>query len=122
MPTGGQLLRRNSASTGNTRRLLARDHAAPESTLALSKAASLGCGRVRPLAWCSRPRSSAASLEGALVPPRELVIEPPLERRVEPRPVRLAPAAARPAPRAHADHGRRADDPYEGDPPGEEPE
>src|SRR5437667_6312665 len=28
---------------------------------------SLGCGRVRPLAWCSRPRSSTALLEGALV-------------------------------------------------------
>src|SRR5436309_2973903 len=48
-------------------RLLARDHAAPESTLALAKAASLGRERVRPLAWCSRPRNSAALLEGALM-------------------------------------------------------
>src|SRR5438094_2667930 len=47
-------------------RLLARDHAAPESTLALSKAHQPCCGRVRPLAWCSRPRSSTVSLEGAL--------------------------------------------------------
>src|SRR6476661_2066467 len=48
-------------------RLLARDHAAPESTLALSKANQPCCGRVRPLAWCSRPRSSTALLEGALM-------------------------------------------------------
>src|SRR5258705_1352194 len=48
------------------RRPLARDHAAPESTLALSKADQPCCGRVRPLAWCSRPRDSAASLGGAL--------------------------------------------------------
>src|SRR5204863_5042162 len=59
---------RISAPSSNTCRLLAREHAAPEPTLALSKAASLGCERVRPLAWCSRPRSSAALLEGALVP------------------------------------------------------
>src|SRR5881296_3241389 len=52
------------------RRLLVRDHAAPESTLALTKAASLGCERVRPLAWCSRPRNSTASLAEALVDPR----------------------------------------------------
>src|SRR3989442_10526950 len=38
-----------SAPPSNTCRLLARDHAAPESTLVLTKAASLGCGRVRPL-------------------------------------------------------------------------
>src|SRR5256885_1292920 len=56
-----------SAPPGNTCRLLARDHAAPESTLALAKAASLGCERVRPLAWCSQPRNSAASPEGALM-------------------------------------------------------
>src|SRR6266516_3643132 len=56
-----------SAPPSNACRLLARDHAAPESTLALAKAASLGRGRVRPLAWCSRPRSSAALLEGALM-------------------------------------------------------
>src|SRR5436305_7380132 len=59
------LLEGASAPSSNTCRLLARDHAAPESTLALAKAASLGCARVRPLAWCSRPRNSAASLEGA---------------------------------------------------------
>src|SRR3989442_253751 len=55
------------APPSNTCRLLARDHAAPESTLALSKANQPCCGRVRPLAWCSRPRSSTALLEGALV-------------------------------------------------------
>src|SRR6266498_644769 len=38
---------------------LARDHAAPASTLALVKATSLACGRSRPLAWCSRPRNRA---------------------------------------------------------------
>src|SRR5712691_10487377 len=58
--------RGTSAPPSNTCRSLARDHAAPESTLVLTKASSLGCGRVRPLAWCSRPRSSAALLEGAL--------------------------------------------------------
>src|SRR5438046_2824409 len=47
-------------------RLLARDHAAPESTLVLSKADQPCCGRVRPLAWCSRPRSSTALLARAL--------------------------------------------------------
>src|SRR5205823_4857389 len=56
-----------SAPSSNTCRLLARDHAAPEPTLALAKAASLGRERVRPLAWCSRPRSSASLLEGALM-------------------------------------------------------
>src|SRR5207249_8987861 len=40
---------------------LARDHPAPESTLALVKAASLAYGRSRPLAWCSRPRKRATS-------------------------------------------------------------
>src|SRR5436305_3200600 len=48
--------RRTDAPSSNTCRLLARDHAAPESTLALAKAASLGRERVRPLAWCSRTR------------------------------------------------------------------
>src|SRR5207249_1046926 len=57
---------RLSAPSSNTCRLLARDHAAPEPTLALSKADQPCCGRVRPLAWCSRPRSSTALLEGAL--------------------------------------------------------
>ena len=51
----------------DARRPLARDHAAPESTLALAKAPSLGRGRARPLAWCSRPRDSTASLAGALM-------------------------------------------------------
>src|SRR5439155_16544741 len=51
----------------NTCRLLARDRAAPEPTRALAKAVSLGRERVRPLAWCSRPRNSAALLEGALM-------------------------------------------------------
>src|SRR5438067_13627201 len=65
---GGITGRGTSGPSSNTCRLLARDHAAPESTLALAKAASLGRERVRPLAWCSRPRNSAALLEGALVP------------------------------------------------------
>src|SRR6266536_1681942 len=56
-----------SAPSSNTYRLVARDHAAPGTTLALAKAISLVRGRVRPLAWCSRPRSSAALLEGALM-------------------------------------------------------
>src|SRR5437763_4271689 len=60
--------RSTDAPSSNTCRLLARDHAAPESPLALAKAASLGCERVRPLAWCSRPRNSAALLEGASAP------------------------------------------------------
>src|SRR3954462_1031067 len=64
--SGGGAAQLASAPPGNTCRLLARDHAAPESTLALAKAASLGCERVRPLAWCSEPRNSAALLEGAL--------------------------------------------------------
>src|SRR2546427_1798048 len=55
-----------SAPSSNTCWLLARDHAAPESTLALAKAASLGRERVRPLAWCSRTRNSAALLDEAL--------------------------------------------------------
>src|SRR5439155_26644472 len=59
---------RLSAPPGNTCPLLARDHAAPGTTLALAKATSLGRGRVPPLAWCSRPRSQAALPEGALVP------------------------------------------------------
>src|SRR6478752_1773562 len=45
----------HGAPAGDTCRPLARDHAAPESTLALTKAPGLGCERVRPLAWCSRP-------------------------------------------------------------------
>src|SRR5258705_12420038 len=60
------------------RRPLARDHAAPESTLALSKADQPCCGRVRPLAWCSRPRDSAASLAGAL----SVLEQQPLDTRV----------------------------------------
>src|SRR5205814_4572655 len=63
-----------SGPSSNTCRLLARDHAAPESTLALAKAASLGLERVRPLAWCSRPRNSAALLEGALVAKKLILI------------------------------------------------
>src|SRR5439155_22866264 len=57
---------RVSASSSNTCRLLARDHAAPEPTLALSKAIQPCCGPVRTLAWCSRPRNSAASLDEAM--------------------------------------------------------
>src|SRR5437762_51616 len=71
-------------------RLVARDHAAPESTLALSKADQPCCGRVRPLAWCSRPRSSTALLEGALMPTQCLVPavmpeEDDLEQSLRPR-------------------------------------
>src|SRR5205823_8973048 len=65
---------RLGAPSSNTCRPLARDHAAPESTLPLAKAASLGRERVRPLAWCSRPRSSAALLEGALVAKKLILI------------------------------------------------
>src|SRR5947208_3394894 len=64
---GGITGRGTSGPSSDTCRLLARDHAAPGSTLPLAKAASLGRERVRPLAWCSRPRSSAALLEGALM-------------------------------------------------------
>src|SRR5436305_6456187 len=64
---GGITGRGASGPSSDTCRLLARDHAAPEPTLALAKAASLGRERVRPLAWCSRPRSSAALLEGLLM-------------------------------------------------------
>src|SRR4051812_1258031 len=53
-------------SPGDTRRPLAPDHAAPESTHAFAKAPSLRRGRVRTLAWCSRPRDSAASPGEAL--------------------------------------------------------
>src|SRR2546429_9509906 len=62
----GGITGRASAPSSNTCRLLARDHAAPESTLALARAASLGRERVRPLAWCSRTRNSAALLDEAL--------------------------------------------------------
>src|SRR5207237_2351037 len=65
---------------------LARDHAAPESALALSKADQPCCGRVRPLAWCSRARDSAASPAGALVP-RSFVKE--ARRRVGPKRARI---------------------------------
>ena len=54
-----------SAPSGDKRRAPARDHAAPGTALALAKATSLGCGRVRPLAWCSRPGTAAASPEEA---------------------------------------------------------
>src|SRR6266700_1474780 len=58
---------------------LARDHAAPESTLALVKAASLACGRSRPLAWCSRPRKRATSPARPLGPAAGLRGPPQLE-------------------------------------------
>src|SRR5205809_5815565 len=51
--------------TGDTWRRPARNHAAPESTLALSKADQPCCGRVRPLAWCSRARHPPASPAGS---------------------------------------------------------
>src|SRR6266508_1894178 len=50
----------DNAPASDTCRLLARAHAAPESTLALTKPSSLACERVRPLAWCSRPVTAAA--------------------------------------------------------------
>src|SRR5712691_4599074 len=56
----------HGAPTSDTCRPLARDHAAPESPSYLPRAPSLGCERVRPPAWCSRPRDSTASLAGAL--------------------------------------------------------
>src|SRR5678815_2182853 len=56
-----------SVPSGNTRRLLARDHATPEPTLLLTKVSGPCLVGVRPLAWCSRPRSSAASLDGPLM-------------------------------------------------------
>ena len=56
-----------SAPPGDTRRLLARDHAAPEPTLVVAKASQPWLLRVRARAWCSRPRSGAASPEGALM-------------------------------------------------------
>src|SRR5205823_13547377 len=56
-----------SAPSSNTCRLLARDHRAPEPTLALGKAVQPCCGHVRTLAWRSRPRSSAALPDGALM-------------------------------------------------------
>ncbi|TML94925.1 MAG: F0F1 ATP synthase subunit alpha [Actinobacteria bacterium] len=72
-----------SDESSNTRRSLARDHAAPESTLVLTKAVSLGCGRVRPLAWCSRPRNSTALLEGPLMKLRPEEITSILKERIE---------------------------------------
>src|SRR2546430_4917832 len=72
-----------SAPPSNTCRSLARDHAAPESTLVLTKAVSLGCGRVRPLAWCSRPRNSTALLEGPLMKLRPEEITSILRERIE---------------------------------------
>src|ERR687887_92576 len=71
-PTGPSSWRRRSSFCGsapssNTCRLLARDHAAPEPTLALGKATQPCCGQVRTLAWCSRPRSSTALQDGAPV-------------------------------------------------------
>ena len=55
-----------SAPPANPGPPLARDHAPPGTTLALAKATSLGRGRVRPLAWCSRPRNWAGLPEEAL--------------------------------------------------------
>ena len=62
----GSLLATSSsdAPPSDTCRLLARDHAAPEPTLRLTKVFRPWLVGVRTLAWCSRPRNSAASLEG----------------------------------------------------------
>src|SRR5437870_10315466 len=76
----------SSDLAGSILRFLARDHAAPESTLALAKAVSLGCGRVRPLAWCSRPRNPK------MPPARPLVAETIEETAATPE------LAGRPAP------------------------
>src|SRR5437764_15485382 len=83
---GGITGRGTSGPSSDTCRLLARDHAAPESPLALAKAASLGRERVRPQAWCSRPRNSAALLEGALVahPATHAGFWPAITRRQSP--------------------------------------
>src|SRR5215207_5450995 len=54
------------APPSNTCRLLARDHAAPEPTLLLTKVVRPWLVGVRPLAWCSRPRNSAVLLDEAL--------------------------------------------------------
>src|SRR5439155_6669485 len=78
-------VRRSCAPSGNTCRPLARDHTAPEPTLALSKAIQPCCGQVRTLAWCSRPRDSAALPNGALV--GEVVPLPVAEPGPEERPV-----------------------------------
>src|SRR5207249_1142012 len=105
-----------SAPSSNTCRLLARDHAAPESTLALAKAASLGRERVRPLAWCSRPRNSAALLDEALatvrLPGRVALLHPALHRRRAPdsgRDVRAARSGARRQVHAAGHAGHRQD-------------
>src|SRR5215208_8407711 len=57
----------SSALPGSTCPLLARDRAGPGTTLALARAISLGSGRVRPLAWCSRPKSRTAPPERTLM-------------------------------------------------------
>jgi drug/metabolite transporter (DMT)-like permease len=54
-----------SAPSGDARPPPARDHTAPGTTLALTKATNLGCGRAWPLAWCWRPGDRAASPKGA---------------------------------------------------------
>jgi hypothetical protein len=64
--TSALILGLTECPPGNARWLLARDHAAPEPTLLLTKVFRLWLVRVRPLAWCSRPRRAAASPEGAL--------------------------------------------------------
>jgi hypothetical protein len=56
-----------SAAPSNACRALTRDHAAPEPTLRLTKAFRPWLVGVRPLAWCSRPRAAATSLDAALV-------------------------------------------------------
>ena len=60
-----------------------RDHAARDPPLSLSKADQPCLGRVRPLAWCSRPRSYAALLEGALTEERPRHGPPVLRHRFQ---------------------------------------
>src|SRR5687767_5492658 len=62
--------RQPSVPPADHRRRPARDHAALEFTLGLAKASSLGCGRVRPRAWCSRPGHPARPAGGTLMADR----------------------------------------------------
>src|SRR5439155_3214776 len=56
-----------SAPPSDARRLLARDHSARRRVLSRTHSFVYGCSLRPCIAWCSRPRSGAASLEGALL-------------------------------------------------------